>query len=1339
MKKESTETGFEVAIIGMSARFPGARDIDELWQNLSAGRETISFFSPTELAEAGISGDWPENPDYVKACGIAEGNDCFDSYFFDYTPKEVELMAPQIRLFHEGAWTALEDAGYDPGTYHGLIGLYAGSGLNFEWEALSLLSGRVNHLGIFASSQLTNKDFLCMRVSHKLNLTGPSLSIYTTCSTSLVAIHLACQALINGECDMALAGGIGPVNLIRQGYLYQEGMVASPDGHCRAFDARATGIAPGEGMGIVVLKRLRDAAADRDHIRALIKGSAINNDGIRKVGFTAPSIEGQAEVIKASRQMAEVEPESITYIETHGTGTGLGDPVEIEALTLAFDTNKKGYCAIGSVKTNFGHTDTAAGAAGLIKTVLALEHKLIPPSLHFETPNPNIHFANTPFYVNTGLSQWQGSESPLRAGVSSFGLGGTNAHIILEEAPRPKNSSQERTWKLLLLSAKTRAALERATVNLSEFLKYRPGINLSDAAYTLQAGRKALPYRRMLVCSHVEEAIAALTGTGTRKIHSFHAKNDRKSIIFMFPGLGAQYINMGLYLYRREKVFRQETDRCFKILKSLTGYDMKEILYPDVSVNAASSPDSSLFTGSNRTNRLNRPNRPNRSDNSYAPAIHHIEIAQPAVFALEYGLARLLSHWGITPHAMIGYSFGEYTAACLSGVFSLEDALKLVVTRGQLISRLSPGSLLSVPLPVSRVKPLLKDHHQLSIAIDNGPSCIVAGPAARIEEFATRLKEKKYICMKLPNSHALHSIMMEPILKEFERQVGQVTRNSPRIPFISNLTGTWLTVAEARDPGYWARHLRETVQFASGLKELKKESNPVFIEVGPGRDLCVLLNSQGGKKGQGNHQGCPPVNLIRAQQQEVPDDRFLMSKIGQLWLYGTAIDWQAFYSQEKRNRIPLPTYSFERQRFEFEGYSLLQQMLSGQFLPLPPDKKESTTGKMKKQRENNETFPGRHDLDTPYLEPANETEQAITGIWQHLFGIGSIGILDDFFALGGNSVLSVTMLSQIHRQLGARVPLAEVYNHPTPQKLAEYIRGKEKAEEFKGLAENLVLLKQGSKKAANFFFLNNGYNEVAAYAELCKHLTADFTFWGVCAQPIKNYAPRNILFETLAAESIESIRDLQSHGPYYIGGWSMGGLLAFEVVRQLEKMNREVRKFTVIDAPSPTWNHGKMDFDFSVETDLNWVLQYLPGNRNQIKERTANLAELTQFWSMVVAYLEEVDVDINRVREAVPQEMKDEFPDFYQLDLKKIILYINTMRTFARAESKYVPAGRIEAPTYLFQALASSYMGLHNRWQDHCANIVKTYRVKGNHVSIFRMPAAAAFAAIFDRVIHPQK
>jgi amino acid adenylation domain-containing protein len=932
---DNTLTGLEIAVIGMAGRFPGAHDIHEFWDNLIDAKESITFFSDEELAAAGVKSDLIKDPGYVKAGPVLADTCYFDANFFGYSPAEAEVMVPQARIFHECAWAALEDAGYDPLAYQGTVGCYVGSSSAFPWQAYSFLTGKHQNLGDWPSLLLSSKDNLGTHLAYKLDLSGPCFTFFSACSTSLVAVHLGSRALLTGECRMAVVGAVTLDTIGKPGYLYQEGMISSPDGHCRAFAGDAAGTIFGEGAGAAILKRYREAVDDKDHIYAVIKGSAVNNDGLRRVGYTAPGSRGQQEVVELALKAAKVSPESITYVETHGTGTSLGDPVEFQALTEAFNTDKKQFCAIASVKTNIGHLDTAAGIAGFIKAVLALYHGLIPPGLHFDSPNPAIDFENGPFYVNTELKQWTADEYPLRAGVSSFGIGGTNAHVILEQAshaqgagPKAYHQEQEvhgtgpmaqepgsqgrggvsppaaaQEYQLILLSARTPTALQKMTRNLANYLKENqnnlinlPGHSLGNVAFTLQVGRRVFQHRRMAVCSTIGVAIEALTHPDDAKMKTFAdtEKNQEPPVVFMFPGLGSEYVNMGRELYEKQPLFREEMNRCFEILKPLLGYDIKEILYP--------------FPGSDRSYP---------SYKSYKSHINQTEIAQPVIFIFEYALAKILMDWGIKPRAVMGYSFGEYAAACAAGVFSLEDALKLVAARGRLVQEVEPGAMLSVPVSKQELSQLLDSNQELglSLSIDNGLSCIAAGSNEAVDVFEKRLKEKKLLCMRLPVSRAFHSPMMAAVAMEFQEVVASLTRKPPQIPYVSNVTGTWIRTDQALDPGYWATHLRQPVCFADGLNVLvNKWKNVLFLEVGPGRDLSALIT-----RTIENKPGQRVLHLVRHPQKQVPDLYFLMNQVGRLWLYGKSPDWNRLYPNEKRQRISLPTYPFDPHYYPSRG------------------------------------------------------------------------------------------------------------------------------------------------------------------------------------------------------------------------------------------------------------------------------------------------------------------------------------------------------------------------------------------------------------------------------------
>ena len=749
MSSITDETMECVAIIGMAGRFPGADSVAEFWQNLRAGVESITFFKDEELTN--VDPALRNKPDYIKASGILNDIESFDASFFGFSPREAEVMDPQHRIFLECAWEAFEHAGYDPEAYQGLIGIYAGMGMS-KYLLNNLLPNRelIESIGPLQLKILNDKDFLTPLVAYELNLKGPSVTVQTACSTSLVAVCMACQSLLSYQSDMVVAGGVSLEVPHQAGYVSIEG-VTSPDGHCRAFDASANGTVGGNGLGIVILKRLSDAIADRDRIYAVVRGSATNNDGANKVGYTATSVDGQVAVIALAQAVAGVEPETINYVETHGTGTPLGDPIEVAALEQVFSANttEKNFCAIGSVKTNIGHLDAAAGVAGLIKTTLALEHREIPASLNFSEPNPRIDLENSPFYVNRELSQWEPvNGAPRRAGVSSFSLGGVNAHVVLEEAPVFESSGPSRSSQLLVLSAKSEAALEQATDRMVAYLRSNPKINIADVAYTAQTGRRAFRHRRVIIGHDASDLAAALENRDPRRVLTGECDEAARPIAFMLPGLGNQYVNMGRELYRDEPVFRENVDRCCEILAPIIGLDLRSILYP------ADKENLNAPGGKNTIDLRRMLGRAEPEDEATA-LLNQTIYSQPAVFVVEYALAQWWISCGCEPQALIGYSIGEHVAACLAGVFSLEDALLLVAKRAQLIADLPAGAMLAVPLSEAEVKPLLGE--KLSLAAVNGEAvCVLAGPIDAVDELETALASRGVACRRPQTTHAFH-------------------------------------------------------------------------------------------------------------------------------------------------------------------------------------------------------------------------------------------------------------------------------------------------------------------------------------------------------------------------------------------------------------------------------------------------------------------------------------------------------------------------------------------------------------------------------------------------------
>jgi phthiocerol/phenolphthiocerol synthesis type-I polyketide synthase E len=1050
---ESTNDLNGVAIIGMSGRFPNARDIYEFWENLENGVDCIRFYKDEELIEAGIDPEVIKHSDYVKAKGEVENVDIFDASFFGINPREAEVTDPQHRMLLECAWEAMEHAGYDSSKFDGPVGVFAGKSM--DYYLLLNVYPRIRR-EISAGSLLAaignDKDSLSTTISYRLNLTGPGITVQTSSSTSLVSVCVACQSLLTYQCDIALAGGVTAGPPIRSGYLFQEGNIWSPDGLCRTFDAKAKGFVPGNGMGLVVLKRLEEALVDGDNIWAVIKGYAVNNDGYNKVSYSAPSVDAQVRVVAEALAIADVHPETIQYIEAHGTGTNLGDPIEMSALNLAFqaDTDKKHYCAVGSVKTNIGHLDNAAGIAGLIKTALALKHKKIPPSLHFETPNPSIDWENSPFFVNTQLREWQantnpdGTPVPRRAGVTSLGMGGTNAHVILEETPLGPDvrtaSENSRGYHLILLSAKTPTALYKITENLGNCLEENiinpgnpanPGLNLADVAYTLKMGRRDFNHRRMLLCKDFEDVKTTLENLAPGGVLDTVCNIVERPVFFMFSGQGAQYVNMGKELYQKEPVFKENMDYCAEFLSPLLGIDLRELIYPE-----------------------------NEADiEKNAEQLKQTWVTQPVLFMIEYSLARLWMAWGIKPQGMIGHSIGEYTAACVSGCMKLEDALKLVVMRGRLMQNREEGTMLSVVgLGTDEIAGMLGDG--LSLAAVNSPKhCVVSGETGAVERLEQQLAENKLFYRRLHTSHAFHSPMMDPIMEEFAQMVSQVKLNDPAIPFISGVTGTWIKAEEARSPQYWAEQLRKPVCFSDGIKEILTHPGRVLLEVGPGKSLCELAAQH-----KINSNETEPVifSSLRHIKQNESDMAFLLRTLGNLWLHGVAIDWKNYYKNEKRQRIPLPTYPFERERYWLEEVKEKKQgveicMETEQAKPVSESQPAPAAIEGEGDKETvTKSFKPRPQLNNEYVAPTSDLERKVVAVWEDILGIKPIGIQDNFFDLGGHSLLATLFLSRLQEELGIRLELKSIFENPHIAAISALVESEEnKTEDIKDI-ETLV-------------------------------------------------------------------------------------------------------------------------------------------------------------------------------------------------------------------------------------------------------------------------------------------
>ncbi|ADD43707.1 type I polyketide synthase [Stackebrandtia nassauensis] len=954
-----------IAVIGMAGRFPGAVDLEQFWDNLAEGVESVRQLPA------------PEGGSHQPACGVLDEAEYFDCDYFGYAPREAMLIDPQHRLFMECAVEALEYAGEDPARYPGPIGVYGGASQSLYRETLrpyrDLLGGPSSfqmHLG-------SGSDFLTTRTSYQLNLRGPAVSVQTACSTSLVAIHQAVQALLAGECDIALAGGAGVQVPVYPGE-YTEGGVLAADGHCRAFDAKASGMISGDGVGIVVLKRLSDAVAEGNTVHAVLLGTAVNNDGSAKIGFTAPSVAGQAEVMRTALELTEIEPDTVDYIEAHGTGTPLGDPIEIAALTEAYGNaatrSRTGW--VGSVKTNIGHTDAAAGVAGFIKVVLALRNRQLPPSLNFDTPNPKIDFAASPFQVNTSLRDWDTDDRPRRAAVNSLGLGGTNAHAILEEAPDPGPVEASAPWQLVVVSARTESALAAARTRLAGHLDRHPDLALADVAWTTQAGRTEHPHRQSFVASSAAELVERLTEPAAERVDAI--EDVKRPVVMVFPGQGGQRIGMARDLYRHVPVFRDGFDECAKLFAEQLGIDLRDVLYPE-------------------------PGERDWAESELAT----MPVSHAAIFAVEHSLYRLWTHWGVEPDAVAGHSLGAYAAACAAGVFSLTDATAIVAERSRILGSLPEGAMLAVPLPEQAVAAILPV--ELSIAAINGPGqCVVSGPAEAIMDFARRMDGDGVDVRRLHIPSAAHSSLIEPRLPGFREFMNTMSCGDPRIPIVSDRTGVFLTAEQTGDRGYWTGHLRDTVRFGQTLSTMLERDNVTIVEAGPGHTLTTLA-----QRHPEFRDGQLAVPSLPHPSDPGSSLAHTLAAVGSLWSAGHGIDWANVHSGARRRRIPLPGYPFERTRFKVDPSAD------------PPVAIEPSTAAAARSQASE--------------APVTGTEVAVAAVFQEILGVPAPGRQGHFFKLGGDSLLATQLTTWIRETYDVKVPISRVFRSPTVAALAELI------------------------------------------------------------------------------------------------------------------------------------------------------------------------------------------------------------------------------------------------------------------------------------------------------------
>ncbi|MEL7039415.1 MAG: beta-ketoacyl synthase N-terminal-like domain-containing protein, partial [Cyanobacteria bacterium J06592_8] len=1335
----------DIAIIGMSCRFPGAKNIDTFWRNLRDGVESISFFAEEELEL-----DNPtvlSDPNYVKAGAVLPDIDRFDASFFGYSAKEAEIMDPQQRIFLECAWEALESAGYNPQNYQGLVGVYAGSGMNTylinNVHPHRSFSPQQTFLGSAVDLQvrLTNgKDFLPTRVSYKLNLNGPSVNVQTACSTALVAVHMGCQSLLNGECDLAMAGGVAVGVPQKTGYLYQEDMIFSPDGKCRAFDADAQGTVFGNGTGIVVLKLLEKALEDGDNIHAVIKGSAINNDGALKVGYTAPSVEGQAAVISEALARAEIDASTVSYVEAHGTGTALGDPIEVAALTQAFreTSEDKGFCAIGSVKTNIGHLVEAAGIAGLIKTVLALKHKQIPPSLHFKQPNPNINFEDSPFYVNTSLSEWKTNGTPRRAGVSSFGMGGTNAHVVLEEAPEQfkiQNSKFkiERPWHILTLSAKTEQALQELAQSYVIYLASNPEVELANICFTTNSGREHFNHRLAVVAQSQEQLREQLADFDQLTTGVVNNKHRAKTIAFLFTGQGSQYINMGRQLYDTQPTFRQTIDLCNEILRPYLEKPLLEIIYPDLG-NGETPPVS--------------PQGGKGTGNS-CHDIDETTYTQPALFALEYALFQLWKSWGIKPDVVMGHSVGEYVAACVAGVFSLEDGLKLIAERGRLMAALpTDGEMVSLLAPEELLKDAIAPYeNEVSIAAINGPeSIVISGKREPILAVCATLEPKGIKTKQLTVSHAFHSPLMEPILAEFECIAQQIDYSPPNIKLISNVTGK-LATDEVTTPEYWCSHIREAVQFAPSMNTLERMGIGIFVEVGP---KPILLGM--GRQCFSEHEG----SWLPSLRPDRDDWQQLLTSLAELYVQGVPVDWLSFDGDYSRRREHLPTYPFQRQRYWVEApdwyryreffqkngngkttyrqdQDLPENSLNWQFLQTPPFD-DCVAQKTPAQ----ESLDFRQELvGIPVNQRRGFLEEQVRQLVVKTLGVRDsqkIELEQSLIELGLDSLMSMELRHNLQSNLGCSLRSTLVFDYPTIEALVDYLSqtvfdledspSRQAQHPRAGQdSDNSTLVPiqpQGSKPP--LFFVPGILGNVFDLHPLAHSLGSDQPFYGLRSLGLEEDEYPLTRIEEIAAHHLQAIQVVQPQGPYFLSGHSFGGKVAFEIAQQLRSQGQEVSLLAIFDV--------QVEIPEPEKDSVNW-------------DNSQFIAELANNYGSMV------ETDLKVSRESLQSLSSEEQLNYLhqrlqgtgkmlqKTDLKRILA---VYKANTQAVANYLPQKIDSTPIIFFRACELGVLGnyLPNKamtleeptwgWSQLFTQPIKYYVVPGNHFTMLSEPYVLVLA-----------
>ncbi|MER6051819.1 beta-ketoacyl synthase N-terminal-like domain-containing protein [Streptomyces sp. NPDC001793] len=1139
-----------IAVVGLGLRAPGATGTEEFWRNLLAGTESVSALGDDDVLAAHGDAAALADPDLVRAGGILDGIEEFDASYFGFTPREAELMDPQQRFLLEVAVEALEDAGCDPARCEDAIGVFLGIGRSGYF--LHHLLPRADLLASFARqiSLFNDKDFAATQISHRLGLTGPSMTIGTACSTSLVSVHQACRSLSDFECDVALAGGATINVLQRGGYTYQEGGIFSPDGHCRPFDADARGTVGGSGVGLVVLKRLSDAVRDGDAIRAVIRGSAVNNDGADKVGFTAPSVRGQANVVYEAQQLAGVSADSIGYVEAHGTGTRLGDPIEVAALTEAFaaTTSRRGFCALGSVKSSVGHLDSAAGIAGFIKAVLCVERGLIPPSPYFRKPNPEIDFASGPFFVNAEVREWPEAPDggPRRAGVSSFGMGGTNVHVIVEQPPavaetEPEPPAEPR-WEVLVTSGKSAAALSGQRARLAEHLRQDPEQPLPDVAFTLQTGRGQFAHRAAAVVRTAGDGAAAL-GPGHGALTG--VADADVPVAFLFAGQGSQFPGMGRELHAREEVFREVFDACARVAADALDEDLGLLVYGDAA--------------------------------EAAERLRETRVQQPALFAVQVAMAEQWRAWGVEPCALLGHSLGEYVAATVAGVWSLPDAMRLVCARGELMQRQERGAMLAVSLGEAEAERLAAAEGCVVAAVNSPGQVVLSGSRDAVDRAAGALAERGVRHRRLATSHAFHSPLMEPMLADFEARLAGVGMRAPRIPFLSNVTGDWITAEQAVSPAYWAGHVRAAVRFSDGAARLlADEPEALLLEVGPGTAAGALVGEQRQARGR------VLIASMRHRKDVRGDAQAAREALARLWVHGAPVNWPALHHGRTPRRVPLPTYAFDTRRHWIEAPGRPAAPAAPQ--PAP----RSATAPAAQPRAE-KAYP-RPDLRTAYAAPRSATETRVVAALEEALGVRPVGIHDDFFELGGSSLLALQVVARAGADFGVELPGHSVLDAPTAAQLAELVdAAAAPAPDTPAVppAEygppSLVCLNRGDGSSTPLFLVHPVGGNVYFYRELAHRLPPERPVYGFQSTGLAAGTAPLRTIEEMAARYLAELRATQPAGPYALGGASFGGLVALEMAQRLTAAGEDVRLLTLFDTPGP----GQMPPTDQPEADLS--------------------------------------------------------------------------------------------------------------------------------------------------------